>query len=144
MDVIGWAAVLEERGFGPYEVASSSTREGAISKAARALRVTGRPVGLVTRRGAHSWVMSGFRATADPAWDADFEVTGVFVEDTWYPVGQHHLGSLASAGQPGPGGGARRGLPALHAPEGALAAARWPLHAHPAHAAGRYRGPLRG
>ena len=85
VDVIGWAAVLDERGFGPYEVARSATREGAIRMAAKALRETGRPVGLVTWRGAHSWVMSGFTSTADPAYADRFKVTAVYVEDTWYP-----------------------------------------------------------
>jgi hypothetical protein len=85
VDLIGWAALLERGGFGHYVVDGAGNRRAAIRKAARALRVTGRPVGLVTWRGAHSWVMSGFTATADPAWDADFEVQGVYIEDTWYP-----------------------------------------------------------
>jgi hypothetical protein len=29
--------------------------------------------------------MSGFTATADPAHTRDFEVTAVYIEDTWYP-----------------------------------------------------------
>jgi hypothetical protein len=85
VDLLGWAAVLNREGFGPYVVDGAGTRRAAIRKAARALRVTGRPVGLVTWRGAHSWVMSGFTATADPAWREDYEVTGVNIEDTWYP-----------------------------------------------------------
>jgi hypothetical protein len=85
VDLIGWAELLNTGGYGPYVVDGAGNRRVAIRKAARALRVTGRPVGLVTWRGAHSWVMSGFTATADPAWDADFEVRGVYVEDTWYP-----------------------------------------------------------
>ncbi len=76
VDLIGWASLLNRGGFGPYVVDGAGNRRAAIRKAARALRVTGRPVGLVTWRGAHSWVMSGFTATADPAWDADFEVHG--------------------------------------------------------------------
>lgn len=53
--------------------------------AAKAIRMTGRPVGLVVWRGAHSWVMSGFTATADPASADDFEVHKVFVQDPWFP-----------------------------------------------------------
>jgi hypothetical protein len=36
-------------------------------------------------RGAHSWVMSGFTASADPALTDDFTVSSVRIEDVWYP-----------------------------------------------------------
>lgn len=81
----GWAGSLNRLGYGPYEVREEPTRAAAIAAAARSLRLTGRPVGLLMWRGAHSWVMSGFRATADPAYTDDFEVTHVFVVDPWYP-----------------------------------------------------------
>jgi hypothetical protein len=67
-----------------YEVRTEKTRERALDVAARAIRRTGRPVGLLTWRGAHSWVMHGFTATADPLIGA-FRVTGVYVSDPWYP-----------------------------------------------------------
>jgi hypothetical protein len=85
IDVIGWAELLNTNGYGPYVVDGAATRRGAIRKAARALRLTNRPVGLVTWRGAHSWVMSGFTATADPAHSDDFQVLKVNIQDTWYP-----------------------------------------------------------
>ena len=85
VDLKGWAELLNSGGYGPYLVDGAGTRRAAIRKAARALRLTGRPVGLVTWRGAHSWVMSGFTATADPASDKDYEVTAVYIQDTWYP-----------------------------------------------------------
>jgi hypothetical protein len=53
--------------------------------AARAIRLTGKPVGLVVWRGAHAWVMSGFTATADPAHSDGFRVTRVVIADPWYP-----------------------------------------------------------
>ena len=81
----GWAGTLNRLGFGPYDVRALRTRGSAIETAARALRLTGRPVGLLTWRGAHAWVMSGFRATADPAYTDDFEVTHLYVVDPWYP-----------------------------------------------------------
>jgi hypothetical protein len=81
----GWATVLERAGFGDYEVIATKSRRGAIRAAATALRLTGRPVGLVVWRGAHAWVMSGFRATADPAVTDDFRVSHVDIEDVWYP-----------------------------------------------------------
>jgi hypothetical protein len=49
------------------------------------MRRTNRPVGLLVWRGAHSWVMTGFRATADPARTGRFEVTHVRIVDVWYP-----------------------------------------------------------
>jgi hypothetical protein len=85
VDLLGWAELLNRGGYGPYVVASADTRRGAIHKAAKAIRRTDRPVGLVTWRGAHSWVMSGFTATADPAFTRAYEVKGVNIQDTWYP-----------------------------------------------------------
>jgi hypothetical protein len=81
----GWAASLNRLGYGPYEVRAERTRAAAIAAAARALRLTGRPVGLLIWRGAHAWVMSGFRSTADPADANEFTVTHVYVQDPWYP-----------------------------------------------------------
>ena len=85
VDLTGWAELLNTNGYGPYVVEGAETRRGAIRKAAKALRETGKPVGLVTWRGAHSWVMSGFTATADPAFDNGFRVKAVYIQDTWYP-----------------------------------------------------------
>jgi hypothetical protein len=81
----GWAAGLNQRGFGPYVVDVQPTRAAAIKAAARALRLTGRPVGIIAWRGYHSWVMSGFKATADPAVTDRFNVIAVSIEDVWYP-----------------------------------------------------------
>jgi hypothetical protein len=81
----GWAKSLNRLGYGPYEVRAERTRAAAIAAAARAIRLTGRPVGLLIRRGAHAWVMSGFRATGDPAYTNDFAVTDIDVQDPWYP-----------------------------------------------------------
>jgi hypothetical protein len=81
----GWAGALNEHGYGPYVVRALPTRAAAYRAAATALRLTGRPVGLLMWRGAHAWVMSGFKATADPAYTANFRVTHLFVSDAWYP-----------------------------------------------------------
>ncbi|MDQ3871355.1 MAG: hypothetical protein M3301_07060 [Chloroflexota bacterium] len=92
----GWAGALNELGYGPYVVRAERTRAGAIETAARALRTTRRPVGLMVWRGAHSWVMSGFRATADPAATGRFRVTHVYVQDPWYP----RISSIWGASRP--------------------------------------------
>jgi hypothetical protein len=81
----GWARGLERLGYGQFEVVVAGSRNGAIRAAARAMRRTNRPVGLLVWRGAHSWVMTGFRATADPARTGRFEVTHVRIVDVWYP-----------------------------------------------------------
>ncbi len=81
----GWAGVLNRLGYGPYRVVAIETRTAAIKAAARALRLTGRPVGLLMWHGAHAWVMSGFAATADPARTNAFRVIRVRISDPWYP-----------------------------------------------------------
>lgn len=92
----GWAGTLNRLGVGPYVVVSERTREGAIATAARAMRLTGRPVGLLVWRGAHACVMSGFEATADPLATDDFAVTHVRVVDPWYP----RISSIWGPGKP--------------------------------------------
>ena len=92
----GWAKGLTQLGYGPYVVNVQPTRAAAIKAAARALRLTGRPVGILAWRGAHSWVMSGFRATADPALTDRFTVTAVNIEDVWYP----RISSIWGASRP--------------------------------------------
>lgn len=81
----GWARGLERLGYGSFEVVVAGSRNGAIRAAARAMRRTNRPVGLLVWRGAHAWVMTGFKATADPARTERFRVTHVRIVDVWYP-----------------------------------------------------------
>lgn len=80
-----WAGMLNARGYGPYVIERAVTRKQAIRMAAKAIRLTGRPVGLVVWRGAHAWVMSGFAATADPAHSNGFRVKRAIIQDPWYP-----------------------------------------------------------
>ena len=90
--VRGWAAGLNELGYGEYVVIGYPTIDDALSAAAQAMRATGRPVGLLVWRGRHAWVMSGFRATADPKAAGSFHVTHVNVLDPLYPAKQRDLG----------------------------------------------------
>jgi hypothetical protein len=85
--VSGWAATLNIKGGGPYRVVGARSLSMILRVAAKAMRETGRPVGLLMWHGRHAWVMSGFRATADPARTDAFRVTGVIVEDPLYPHG---------------------------------------------------------
>jgi hypothetical protein len=82
---LGWALGLGRRGAGRYKVVVAPTRTAALRLAVRAIRATGRPVGLLVWRGAHSWVLHGFTATADPATSSDFRLTGLWISDPWYP-----------------------------------------------------------
>lgn len=91
-----WAGILETSGYGAYEVDRSRTRKQAVRMAAKAIRMTGRPAGLVVWRGAHAWVMSGFEATGDPAYTDDFKVTKVYIQDPWYP----YVSSIWGASRP--------------------------------------------
>jgi hypothetical protein len=79
----GWAGGLERLGYGRFVEMASSSKQGALRIAARQMRFTGRPVGLLVWEGEHAWVMSGFKATADPAWTDKFTVTAVWIEDPW-------------------------------------------------------------
>ena len=66
--------------------------------AARAIRETRKPVGLLMWRGRHAWVMSGFQATGDPLL-AGFRVTAAIVEDPLYPRDSPTWGSSPTPGQ---------------------------------------------
>jgi hypothetical protein len=92
----GWVRGLTQLGFGPYVVDAEPTLASMIKTAAKALRLTNRPVGLLAWRGAHSWVMSGFTSTRDPALTNNFTVTAVYIEDVWYP----RISSIWGASRP--------------------------------------------
>ena len=40
---------------------------------------------LLAWRGAHTWVMTGYRADADPAIFKNAEMKGAYILDPWYP-----------------------------------------------------------
>jgi hypothetical protein len=82
---IGWARALQAAGFGRYGLRVYDTREAALQAAAIAVRRTGRPAGLLVWRGAHSWVLHGFQATADPLLAPSARITAYLISDPWYP-----------------------------------------------------------
>jgi hypothetical protein len=88
----GWTAALNVVGLGPYQLVSEPDLDGALRRAAAAMRETRRPVGLLMWRGRHAWVMSGFTSLGDPATVPNFEVTGVRVLDPLYPNGDDDWG----------------------------------------------------
>ena len=81
-----WAMSMDQLGGGKYELLIDDSLDEALRDAAVALRKTGRPVGLLTWWGAHSWVMTGFVSDADPRYfPKTFHVNGAFIVDPFYP-----------------------------------------------------------
>jgi len=68
-----------------YEIRAYEARSDALRDAAVAISETGSPAVLLAWRGAHAWVMSGYRADADPRLFPDATVSGAYVLDAWYP-----------------------------------------------------------
>jgi hypothetical protein len=64
---LGMAATLNTLGSVRYELRIYRTRAGAL------------------RDGAHAWVMTGYRADADPRVFANANVIGAYILDAWYP-----------------------------------------------------------
>jgi len=95
----GWTAGLNLLDAGPYRMVGTTELQASLKVAARAMRETDRPVGLLVWRGRHAWVMAGFTATADPRLTNDFEVTGVIVMDPLYPNGSKTWGASPKPGE---------------------------------------------
>jgi hypothetical protein len=90
-DPLGWASAVNHfEGGNDYAAATSMTFGDAIGHAAGRLRLKGKPVGLLVKKGHHAWVMTGFSATADPATTESFSVTQVMVTGPLYPMQQKH------------------------------------------------------
>ncbi len=86
----GWgpaamSEALAAYGVPGYEIRAYTTRDDALRGAAVAMEETGAPVILMAWRGAHTWVMSGFQADADPRIFPDATVSGAYILDPWYP-----------------------------------------------------------
>ena len=86
----GWgpAAVgLALRAYGAdgYEVRAYDTYTDALRDSAIAITHQEKPVVMFPWWGAHSWVMTGYRADADPSLFPDAQITGAYILDPWYP-----------------------------------------------------------
>jgi hypothetical protein len=79
------ALALDAYGAKGYQVRAYKTRQGALRDAAKAIQKTNAPVLLLAWRGAHTWVMHGFRADADPSVFPDAKILGTYILDPWYP-----------------------------------------------------------
>ncbi len=83
-DALAWPEGLTKLGYGNFALDVRGSINAAAYTVAKAIRATNRPAGLIVWYGWHSWVVSGFKATADPALTKDFTVTGLYIEDVWY------------------------------------------------------------
>lgn len=86
----GWgpAAVAEALGdYGAtgYQVRAYTSWTDALRDSAIAISTFKKPVVMFPWWGAHTWVMTGYRADADPTLFGDATVTGAYILDPWYP-----------------------------------------------------------
>ena len=84
VDAQGWAAGLRHFVDDRYRLVVSKTFESALRLAVTRLRETNLPVGITVSHGNHAWILTGFRATADPARTTDFTITSVRVVGPLY------------------------------------------------------------
>jgi putative peptidoglycan lipid II flippase len=83
-DPEGWSGGLQQLGYGNYQVGATTTMAAAVKLVVKQIRLTNRPAGLLVWYGWHSWVVSGFTASADPAVTDDYLVISLRIEDVWY------------------------------------------------------------
>jgi hypothetical protein len=76
---------LNAYGVPGYKVRIYETRGSALRGAAKAIATTNSPAILLAWRGAHTWVMTGYRANADPTVFNDAKVSGTYILDPWFP-----------------------------------------------------------
>jgi hypothetical protein len=86
----GWgpaavALALAAYGEPGYEIRAYDTYTDALRDSAIAITEMNKPVVMFPWWGAHTWVMTGFRADADPTLFEDVEISGAYILDPWYP-----------------------------------------------------------
>ena len=84
VDPAGWTAGLRHFVDDRYRLVASRTFDAALRSAVTRMRLTGLPVALTVSHGNHGWILTGFRATADPATTSSFKVTSVRVTGPLY------------------------------------------------------------
>lgn len=86
----GWgpaavALALAAYGAEGYEIRAYDTYTDALRDSAIALTEMDKPVVMFPWWGAHTWVMTGYRADADPTLFDDAAISGAYILDPWYP-----------------------------------------------------------
>ena len=84
VDPAGWTAGLRHFVDDRYRLVSSTSFDAALRSAVTRMRLTNLPVALTVSHGNHGWILTGFRATADPARTSHFTVTSVRVTGPLY------------------------------------------------------------
>jgi hypothetical protein len=79
------ALALDAYGAPGYEIRAYKSRSDAVRDAAIALTTMRSPAILLAWKGAHTWVMTGYAAEADPTIFPDAIMTGAYILDPWYP-----------------------------------------------------------
>ena len=86
----GWgpaavALALTAYGEPDYEIRAYESYTDALRDSAIAISEMDKPVLMFPWWGAHTWVMTGYRADADPTRFDDARITGAYILDPWYP-----------------------------------------------------------
>jgi hypothetical protein len=86
----GWgpaavAEALADYGATGYQIRAYDTYTAALRDSAIAIIEMDKPVVMFPWWGAHTWVMTGFRADADPTHFDDAQISGAYILDPWYP-----------------------------------------------------------
>jgi hypothetical protein len=76
---------LADYGAPGYELRAYNSYTDALHDSAIAISTTNSPVVLFPWWGAHTWVMTGYRADADPTIFGDAAISGAYILDPWYP-----------------------------------------------------------
>jgi hypothetical protein len=79
------AKALEAYGAPGYEIRAYESRADALFDSAVTIKETNAPAILIAWRGAHTWVMTGYRADADPTLFPDATISGAYILDPWFP-----------------------------------------------------------
>jgi hypothetical protein len=76
---------LAAYGADDYTIRAYESYTDALRDSAIAINEFDKPVVMFPWWGAHSWVMTGYRADADPTLFPDAEISGAYILDPWYP-----------------------------------------------------------
>jgi hypothetical protein len=119
----GWgpaavALALTAYGEPDYEIRAYDTYADALRDSAIAITEMDKPVLMFPWWGAHTWVMTGYRADADPTLFDDAVISGAYILDPWYPRTSSIWGASDPPGNFEDLGELERNWPAYQGPPG--------------------------